>query len=341
MRFSNNWAAKLGAMIALLVLGVTAQAATTLKIATLSPEGTGWMIELRQAAKSIRERTKDQVKLKIYPGGVMGDDKAVLRKLRVGQLHGAAMTSGGVMQPYPDIALYNLPLVFRDSSEVDYVRARLDEKLMAGLREQKFVGFGLAEVGFAYPMMKDAVTSVASFQDRRVWAPDNDPGALKAYSSFNITPIPLPIADVLTGLQTGLIDSIGSPPIGAIALQWHTQVDYALELPLMYVYGLFAITERAFSRMDESEQAIVTEELSAAVARVDAASRKDNEAANQALVDQGLQWLQPSNAERAEWYSIADGANQRLKANEYVSEAMFDELMALLQEYRSAQNANP
>jgi TRAP-type C4-dicarboxylate transport system substrate-binding protein len=341
MGISSNWAAKVGAMIALLVLGVTAQAATTLKIATLSPEGTGWMIELRQAAKAIRERTNDQVKLKIYPGGVMGDDKAVLRKLRVGQLHGAAMTSGGVMQPYPDIALYNLPLVFRDSAEVDYVRARLDKKLMAGLREQKFVGFGLAEVGFAYPMMKDPVTSVASFQDRRVWAPDNDPGALKAYSSFNITPIPLPIADVLTGLQTGLIDSIGSPPIGAIALQWHTQVDYALELPLMYVYGLFAITERAFNRMNETEQSIVTKELSAAVARVDAASRKDNDAANQALVDQGLQWLQPSDAERAEWYGIADGANQRLKANEYVSAAMFDELMALLQEYRSAQNVNP
>ena len=341
MGISSNWAAKVGAMIALLVLGVTGQAATTLKIATLSPEGTGWMIELRQAAKAIRERTNDQVKLKIYPGGVMGDDKAVLRKLRVGQLHGAAMTSGGVMQPYPDIALYNLPLVFRDSAEVDYVRARLDKKLMAGLREQKFVGFGLAEVGFAYPMMKDPVTSVAGFQDRRVWAPDNDPGALKAYSSFNITPIPLPIADVLTGLQTGLIDSIGSPPIGAIALQWHTQVDYALDLPLMYVYGLFAITERAFNRMNETEQSIVTEELSAAVARVDAASRKDNDAANQALVDQGLQWLQPSDAERAEWYGIADGANQRLKANEYVSAAMFDVLMALLQEYRSAQNVNP
>ena len=166
--------------------------------------------------KAIRERTQEEVKLKIYPGGVMGDDKAVLRKLRVGQLHGAAMTSGGVMQPYPDIALYNLPLVFRSSQEVDYVRARLDKKLMAGLRENKFVGFGLAEVGFAYPMTKDPVTAVADFQNQRVWAPDNDPGALKAYSSFNITPIPLPIADVLTGLQTGLIDSIGSPPLGLL-----------------------------------------------------------------------------------------------------------------------------
>ena len=320
-----------------LLVAVNVNAATTLKIATLSPEGTGWMIELRAAAKAIRERTQEEVKLKIYPGGVMGDDKAVLRKLRVGQLHGAAMTSGGVMQPYPDIALYNLPLVFRNSQEVDYVRAHLDDKLMAGLRENKFVGFGLAEVGFAYPMTKDPVTAVADFQNQRVWAPDNDPGALKAYSSFNITPIPLPIADVLTGLQTGLIDSIGSPPIGAIALQWHTQVDYALELPLMYVYGLFAITERAFNRMTEAEQAIVTEELTAAVARVDAASRKDNDAAGKALVGEGLKWLQPSDAERNEWYAIADVANQKLKANDYVSTAMFDELMSLLQEYRSSQ----
>ena len=224
----NRGVAGLTTVLMVLLFSVGAQAATTLKIATLSPEGTGWMIELRKAAKNIRERTNDEVKLKIYPGGVMGDDKAVLRKLRVGQLHGAAMTSGGVLQPYPDIALYNLPLVFRNAQEVDYVRARLDEKLMAGLRENKFVGFGLAEVGFAYPMMKDPITAVDQFQNRRVWAPDNDPGALKAYASFNISPVPLPIADVLTGLQTGLIDTIGSPSIGAIALQWHTQVDYAL-----------------------------------------------------------------------------------------------------------------
>ncbi|HCG69352.1 MAG TPA: C4-dicarboxylate ABC transporter [Gammaproteobacteria bacterium] len=333
--------ASLRALALLLTLGlsVPSYAATTLKIATLSPEGTGWMIELREAAKNIRVRTEDQVKLKIYPGGVMGDDKAVLRKLRIGQLHGAAMTSGGVMQPYPDIALYNLPLVFRDSAEVDFVRSRLDKKLMSGLRKKKFVGFGLAEVGFAYPMTKQPVTAVADFQNRRVWAPDNDPGALKAYSSFNITPTPLPIADVLTGLQTGLIDSIGSPPIGAIALQWHTQVDYALELPLMYVYGLFAITERAFNRMSEAEQAIVTEELTAAVSRVDSVSRRDNEAAGEALVGEGLQWLQPSATELDEWYAIADQANQKLKQNDYVSPEMFDELMSLLEEYRSGQTA--
>ena len=225
-------------MVSGALMPLSSAQAVTLKIATLSPEGTAWMKMLRRAAGNIEQRTEGAVKFKIYPGGVMGDDKAVLRKLRVGQLHGAALTSGGVMQPYPDIVLYNLPLTFRSAAEVDYVRERMDTKLMAGLAEQKFVGFGVAEVGFAYPMMQQAVTSVAEFQDLRVWAPDNDPGAMKAYSSFNVTPIPLPIADVLTGLQTGLINTIGSPPIGAIALQWHTQISHSLNLPLLYVYAV-------------------------------------------------------------------------------------------------------
>ena len=314
--------------------------AATLKIATLSPEGTGWMKMLRQAANNIEERTNGSVKLKIYPGGVMGDDKAVLRKLRVGQLHGAALTSGGVMQPYQDIVLYNLPLTFRSQEEVDYVRERMDAKLMAGLAEKKFVGFGVAEVGFAYPMMQKAVTSVAEFQDLRVWAPDNDPGAMKAYSSFDVTPIPLPIADVLTGLQTGLINTIGSPPIGAIALQWHTQVSHALNLPLLYVYGSFVIAERAFNRLSEAEQRVVTEELSAGVKGVDRESRVDNEKAAAALSKQSIVWLDPQPEEAAEWFALAAEANAKLIDEGYVSRAMYDEMMQHLSDYRAAAAAD-
>ena len=91
---------------------------------------------LRQAAGNIKQRTDGAVQFKIYPGGVMGDDKAVLRKLRIGQLHGAALTSGGVMQPYQDIVLYNLPLTFRSAEEVDYVRERMDSQVHGGFGEQ-------------------------------------------------------------------------------------------------------------------------------------------------------------------------------------------------------------
>ena len=105
--------------------------AVTIKIATLSPEGTAWMKMLRRAAGNIKQRTDGAVQFKIYPGGVMGDDKAVLRKLRIGQLHGAALTSGGVMQPYQDIVLYNLPLTFSSAAEVDYVRESMDSNLLS------------------------------------------------------------------------------------------------------------------------------------------------------------------------------------------------------------------
>ena len=145
----------------------TFAAGATLKIAALSPEGSVWMNLLRAGGESVAAATEGRVAFKFYPGGVMGDDKAVLRKMRVGQLHGAVMTAGALVQVYPDIALYNLPMLFRSGDEADYVRERLDARLMAGLEERGFVAFGFAEVGFAYAMSQNPVTSVADAGKQR------------------------------------------------------------------------------------------------------------------------------------------------------------------------------
>lgn len=310
--------------------------AATLKIATLSPEGSVWMKVLRKHGAKIAQMTDGEVKLKFYPGGVMGDDKAVLRKMRVGQLHGAVVTAGGLVQSYKDITLYNLPMVFQNTAEVDYVRQRMDGKLMDGLRSNKFVGFGFAEVGFAFPMSQKNVTSVAGVRGLKVWTPDNDPASLKAFDAFKISPIPLPIADVLTGLQTGLIDSVATPPIGAIALQWYTQVEYGLQLPLMYIYGLFAVTEKSFARLSPEHQTIVHEQLSAAVRIVDESARKDHTSAMQALSKQGFEWLLPDRKETDEWWSVAAAATDRLIQQEYVTPALYSEMMEHLAQYRAA-----
>ena len=320
------------------VLGLTAAPAAwavTLKIATLSPEGSGWMKVLRKHAGNIEQRTDGAVKFKFFPGGVMGDDKAVLRKIRVGQLHGAVLTSGSLAQNYQDIALYNLPMLFQNAQEVDYVRTRLDQRLMSGLRENKFVGFGFAEVGFAFPMTQREATSVGSLRQQKVWSPDNDPASLQAFDAFKITPIPLPIADVLTGLQTGLIDSVAAPPIGTIALQWHTQVKYGLELPLMYVYGLFTIAERPFNRLNAEQQAIVSEELRAAVKAVDQSARQDSEKAYTALGQVGVQWLQPTTEERQQWLTLAEQARSAIVADGHLDGGLYQELTDLLAAYRA------
>ena len=218
----------------MLILMLSGQAqAMRFKIATLSPEGSVWMQKMREGAEELARKTENRVKIKYYPGGVMGDDKAVLRKIRIGQLHGGALVGGSLSRFYPDNQIYNLPLKFRSFEEVDYVRKHLDQRIAQGLEKGGFVTFGIAEGGFAYVMSTVPIRTVVEMRRQRVWIPDNDTMILETVKAFDITPFPLSIADVQAGLQTGLINTVTTPPIGAVALQWHTQINYLMYEPFM------------------------------------------------------------------------------------------------------------
>ncbi len=315
-------------LLALLMLLPLTGAATTFKIATLSPDGSSWMQKFRAAAKTIRERTDGRVKFKFYPGGVMGDDKAVLRKIRIRQLQGGAIASGALSAIYPDSQIYNLPMQFRNLAEVDAVRARLDQRLLDGLKQKGFVSFGIAEGGFAYLLSQYPITTVAELRRHKAWVPDIDRMSREAIEAFDIQPIPLPMGDVLTALQTGLVDTVAAPPIVTLALQWHTQVKYLLDLPLLYSYALMIIDKRAFDRLKPSDQKIVHEVMGRTFREIDRQNRVDNEQAMTALRQQGIEFLQPAPAAREEWESLAAKARRHLRKIEH-----FDpQLMAILQQ---------
>ena len=324
------------ALVAITALGAQPLAAATLKIATVSPDGSGWMKVLRKSGKAIEQRTDGRVKLKFYPGGVMGDDKAVMRKIRIGQLHGAVLTTGPLIPLYKDIQVFNLTMAFRSLEEVDYVRSALDEQVLAGLQANGFTAFGFAEVGFAYAMSQAPGTSVEHARSQKVWIPDGDAAAAQAIGAFGITPIPLPLTDVLAGLQTGLINAVTAPPIGALALQWHTQLNHAIDVPLLYVYGMLAMSNRHFKKVSKADQAIVTEVLRGAVAEVNATSRSDHEQALAVLRRTGIEFKAPTSEELAEWQRYGKAANERMVAEGLLSEDMYSQVLRLLAEYRAA-----
>ena len=319
-------------------LSAPAGHATTFKIATISPDGSMWMKRLRAAAAEVEERTDGRVEFKFYPGGVMGDDKAVLRKIRVGQLHGAVLTAGGLNQFYPDLQLYTLPMIFRNLREVTHVRAAMDPELMRGLEKEGFVGVGIAEVGFAYAMSKAPVKTFEDIRSMKVWIPDGDSAAELTIKTFRITPIPLSIADVLGGLQTGLINSVAVPPVGAIALQWHTQLKEVFDLPLVYVYGLLTVKDRQFAKLAPGDQEIVRELMGAAVAEVDAKNRKDHERSVEVLKAQGLRWNMPTREEARRWQEMAEEASTRLVAEGLISKALFEVMQGHLADARARPN---
>ncbi|MEY3041452.1 MAG: hypothetical protein RLZZ174_534 [Pseudomonadota bacterium] len=320
--------------VGLLAWSGLAQAATTLKIATLSPPGSAWMVAMEDAAAQIAKATEGRVALRFYPGGVMGDDTAVVRKIRFGQLQGAALTTGALQGDYTDVQLYNLPMLFRDFAEVDALRAQFDDRLLAGLEEAGWVSFGLAEVGFAYAMSKRLAVTVEEARELKVWSPTDDRGAEASLRGFGIAPVTLGIADVLPGLQTQLINAIAAPPVAAIALQWFTQLDHLLELPFMYVYGTLAIQKKAFDRLSASDQEQVRALVSEAISAIGAQNRADHEQALAALQAQGLNFITPNPAAQAGWAAAAAAARAEMITSGAVGEGLYAELLAALKAHR-------
>ena len=309
------------------LLAVTPVHAKVFKIATIAPEGTAWMKAMRAGAAEIKERTGGRVVFKFYPGGVMGNDENVLRKMRIGQLHGGAITSGSLERIYRDISIYNLPFLFSSFEQVDAARAGLDAKLIAGLEKKGFVSFGFAEGGFSYMMSDREMTTIESMQGRKVWIPvGNEVGEI-VFGHAGISPVALPLSDVMTGLQTGLVDTVIASPIGALALQWHTRISFAVDLPLTYYTGTMVLSKRAFDRIKPEDRDIVREVMNDVFVAIDKQNREDNIAAKQALVNQGIRFdvLAPEVEEA--WLEVGRKALADIEQKNGFTPALYDQLM--------------
>jgi TRAP-type C4-dicarboxylate transport system substrate-binding protein len=335
-----RWASVVALAIAL--GGAAETSARVLKIATPLPEGSGFVAEMRAAGERIEERTEGRVKLKLYPGGVMGNDMTVMRKMRVGQLHGAALPSGPLASVDPNVEIYSLPLFFRDRDEVAYVRARVDPKLEAGLAEKGFTTLSITDGGFAYFFSRSPIRSVEDLPQAKIWIPEGDVMSQTALEIAGASPIPLPTADVYTALQTGLIDTVAAPPMGAIAFQWHTRVRAMTDVPLMYLIGLFVVDNRSFAKLRPGDQAVLREEIEGASRRLDAEARKGEASAIDALRSHGIEFVSPrSDAERERWHEISVEAMDRLRASGRYSNALIDEMIEHVEAYRAATAAAP
>ncbi len=324
-----------------LLLAAAPAAAATLKIATVVPEGSAWMREMRGADAAIREQTAGRVKLKFYPGGVMGNDQTVLRKMRAGQLHGGAFTSGSLTALYQNADLYSVPLMFRSFDEVDYVRRKMDPSIREGLARAGMEVLAISDGGFAHLLSQKPVRNTADLKGTKVWVLENDVLSRTALELAGVSPVPLSIADVYTGLQTGLIDTVVAPPMAAIAFQWHTKVRYLTDVPLVYLSGVLAVDRKAFERLAADDRGIVREVLAEASARLDQEGRMGHEQAKRALAEHGIESVTASSLEElARWHAIAEQALQKLHGSGLYTDEMIEALLGHVSRYRESPPAS-
>ncbi|NNE64280.1 MAG: TRAP transporter substrate-binding protein DctP [Gammaproteobacteria bacterium] len=319
----------------MLIFSTSSAFSMTLKIATLAPAGTSWMNEMKKGANEITKRTDGRVKLKFYPGGVMGNDKSVHRKIRIGQLHGGAFTSGGLSHAYPDIQALSLPMLFRSFDEVDYVRSKIDPLLKQNIEDNGFVLLGISEGGFARILSQARLTDLESIRKSKVWIPEGDQLVQSTFNTLGISPVSLPVSDVFTGLQTGLIETVTVNPTAAIAFQWHSNMSYMTETPVIYIIGTLAIKKKVFDKLSNGDQAIVRDEIDRVFKRMDIINRSDNQKAASALQNQGIEFVKPTENELTRWRQLSDQAVKTMIASGSFSQTMYEVVNRHLTDFRN------
>lgn len=321
-------------LIGMLATLPAATGAVDFKIATLAPDGTVWMQEMRAGAEEIARRTAGRVNFKFYPGGSMGSDRSVLRKIRAGQLHGGALTGGALSDVHPDTQIYSLPFLFHSYEELDYVRARMDRTFARLIEERGFVTFGFTDGGFAYIMSSQPTRGIADLRTQKVWIPEGDDISHALFSTLGISPVPLPLTDVLTGLQTGLITTVASSQIGAIALQWHSKVKYVADVPTLYVYGTLAIDKKTYNRLSPADQQVMRQVMERVFASLNRQTRVDDRNARDALRKEGIEFQTLSTEELAKLHAAANQTIENLAGKQAFSTTLLRQLQNHLATYR-------
>jgi TRAP-type C4-dicarboxylate transport system substrate-binding protein len=242
--------------------------------------------------------------------------------MRLGQLQGGVLTSSELAAVYPDAPAYSLPFLFQNWEQVRKARATVDPLLAKGFEAKGLHMLGATGVGFAYVMSTRPVHSRAEMIQSKLWIPQNDVIAENTFKLGGVSPIPLPIGDVFTSLQTGLVDTVANTPSGAVALQWHGKLRYMLDLPLSYVVAYMVVDERAWKKLSPADQALVGKAFSAAAARMDASIKRDDEAALKAMQKQGLKLISLDAAETARWRDLGARITHKMETDKTISPAI-------------------
>lgn len=313
----------------------------TIKFASIAPDGSAWLNTMKEYDAAIRKESGGKLGFRIYPNGVQGEDKDVLRKIRLGQLQSAGLTGFGLGEIAPPLRVLDSPFLFESYAEVDHIFNTFEPEFRKELEDGGFVLLGWAEVGFVHIFTNAPVAKREDMRGVKMWMWEGDPIAEATFKAFGISPIPLSVIDVLTSLQTGLINGAYASPLGAIALQWHTRVKYMTEFPLADASGAVVISKKFFDSLPSDLQEILLRNGRKYLTEIlTKRTRGENARSIDVLKKQGVQVTKiASENERREYVAAGKKARQSLVGKLY-DQAFLDRVEKAVTDYRAQHSAS-
>lgn len=324
----------------LVALAVPAGASDfTVKMATLSPDGSPWDGFFESMGREWEAGTDGRVSLTIYPGGVAGDEPDILRKMKIGQYHAAALSVSGLADISKDFTVFEIPLFFRSEREMFHVLRELTPGLRTTLDEKGFVLLGWGYVGQVHFFTNRRARTVEEMQRLKIFTWAGDEAMTDWWRQGGFKPVALAATDIVTGLQTGMIDALAVPPIYAMSVQFFKRAKYFADIPLIPMMGAIVVTKRAWNRISEEDRKVLIEGGERAENRIFDTIPTLEQTAIKLMGSEGLEVVEIVGTEVEEdWKRIANDFAEDMRGKT-VPEAIFDRATAVRDAYRKQQEA--
>lgn len=287
-------------MLAILILAGSALSAktTVIKFATLAPKGTAWAKYIRKMTREIEKKSNNTIKFKLYLGGVAGDEKTVVRKMRSGAIDVASLTGIGLGEIAPAVRLMELPMFFKNTRQVDRTVKALYPDFQKIFDKKGFALIGWGEAGFVYLMSKKPGKTSQDLKGMKVWMPTGDPLVKAMLKEYGLVPVPLGIESVLTQLQTGGLDAVYGPPMGAIGLQWFREVKYMLDFKLANAIAATVMSKKSMDKLSADQKKVIQEVVEKWSEKFIKAIRRENARGYKVLMKRGIKVIKMPAAEK-------------------------------------------
>lgn len=306
----------------------------TVKFATLAPEGSTWINIMKEYDAAVRKESGGRLGFKIYPGGVAGDEKDVVRKIRMGQFQSAGVTGTGIGEIAKSVRILDSPFLFKNTAEVDHILNQFDGEFRKEFENNGFVLLGWAEVGSVYVISRTPVAKINDLKSVKMWEWEGDPVADALFKTVGINPIPLSITDVLTSLQTGLVTGAYSSPLAIVSLQWYAATTYLMDYPITNSSGAVVVSKKEFDKIPADLQQILLKNGALYLRKLTEASRKDNIKSLDILRKNKMTFIKPDANEVKSYDAVGEMTRHRL-AGRLFSDDLLDRVEKSLTEFRA------
>lgn len=321
-------------------VSTSAEPPLVIKMGTLAPEGSPWLGSWYDIVKAMETRAPVPLKIVTYPGGVMGDEPDMVRKLKFGQLQMVGVTVAGIAQLMPEVLVLSSPFLFDSYEEVDYVVAKMLPKFEKIAKDRGLYLFALLDSGMISAYSKKQVKTAQELMQQRVWVWNADPISVEMAGALGINSVMLPVPEVLTSLQTGLADTVFSSSTALVALQWQTQMDYWYPTRVVYTPGIMVATDKIWSKVPVEHHATfdkLNRELTAQYLKpfIEDLRKTETKLEEDLIKDGHVKRVDVDPKSIEELKQKAMKVRETLVAKGIFSKELLDEVVATVAEYRA------